>query len=376
MAFHAAGGVREEEGQIVRQSPWPYTHGKFNNGIVGLTNRGLTCCVNALLQSFFLTPEFTSILQRWDQRREVADDRNIPYNMCRLFEQMQASMSGVVSAEIFLNCLTLNRVKAHRQHDAEELFLTVFNLLLDQLLNPEMAEEMKRLYEIKVEEFVKCQCGKMSVKDSSMCSLPLPVVETQSRGSFKLEEALKLFFMPQDLSQNNQCYCSDCDRKCPVMQGFKLVSVPKILNLHLNRFRAPSSSWDFIRKIYSSVSFPETLNLDQLPISEKAQKCGNGQDGWHYHLYAVLTHAGNSIFGHYTVYVKSFKDSMWYHVNDSYVSQVQWEDIRKTFEGRVYSWDDTAYMLLYKRVEQTGAVTSPADGHYRDGASRPQAAGL
>ncbi|XP_067907207.1 ubl carboxyl-terminal hydrolase 18-like isoform X2 [Heterodontus francisci] len=328
--YLAAEQLGGEARQTLPQSPWSYTCGRFKNGIVGLTNCGLTCCVNALLQSFYLTPEFTSILQRWNQRSEVAVPWNIPYEMCRLFDQMQTSVSGRVSVEEFLHCLTQNRVKVNIQHDAEELFLIIFNLLLDQLQNSRLAEEMKRLYEIKVEGFVECQCGKVSVIDSSMWSLPLPLQEMQNRGCFPL--------------------------------GFKLISVPGILNLHLNRFRAASSAGGFIRKIYSSVSFPEILNLDQLPLSEKTQKCGNGQECWFYQLYAVLTHAGLSGFGHYTAYVKSFTDSSWYHLDDACVSRVTWNDVMKTFGSHGSSWDETAYMLLYKRVEQERTTHCSARG--------------
>ncbi|XP_067856070.1 ubl carboxyl-terminal hydrolase 18 isoform X2 [Heptranchias perlo] len=353
-----AGRFEENEGRSLSQSPWPYTHGRFQNGMVGLANGGLTCCVNAVLQSFYLAPEFTSILQRWDQRREVVDWGNIPYGMCRLFDVMQASMSGVVSAEMFLQCLTLNHVKANKQHDAEELFLNIFNLLLDQLQNSDMAEEMKSLYEIKLEEFVNCQCGKVSVKDSSMWSLPLPLSGMGVHRSLKLEDSLKMFFRPQDLTMKNKCFCPDCGVKCPALQGVKLISVPKILNLQLNRFRAPSRRGDYVKKIYSSVTFSEMLNLNNLPISEKAQKCGIGQESWLYQLYAVLTHSGSSVFGHYTVYVKSFKDSQWYHLDDA---QVQWEDVTETFGSCDYLWGKTAYMLLYKRVERE--EPPPADGH-------------
>ncbi|XP_067907209.1 ubl carboxyl-terminal hydrolase 18-like isoform X4 [Heterodontus francisci] len=321
--YLAAEQLGGEARQTLPQSPWSYTCGRFKNGIVGLTNCGLTCCVNALLQSFYLTPEFTSILQRY----------------LRLF------------------CFQVNI-----QHDAEELFLIIFNLLLDQLQNSRLAEEMKRLYEIKVEGFVECQCGKVSVIDSSMWSLPLPLQEMQNRGCFPLEDALKLFFTPQELTRNNMCFCSDCKMKTPSRKGFKLISVPGILNLHLNRFRAASSAGGFIRKIYSSVSFPEILNLDQLPLSEKTQKCGNGQECWFYQLYAVLTHAGLSGFGHYTAYVKSFTDSSWYHLDDACVSRVTWNDVMKTFGSHGSSWDETAYMLLYKRVEQERTTHCSARG--------------
>ncbi|XP_048404977.1 ubl carboxyl-terminal hydrolase 18 isoform X2 [Stegostoma tigrinum] len=373
-----------EEGLRQLQSQWPYTSGRFHNGLVGLYNDGLTCCVNALLQTFYLTPEFTSTLQQWDQMQNEFDGRNIPYCLCRLFDQMRTSKTGKVSAESFLHCLRLNHVKAYAQNDAAELFLTIFNLLLDQLQTPHIVEEMKRLFEIKVEQFVKCQCDEVTVRDNKFWSLPVPVKETQDGEDFTLEDGLEMFFSSQPVRRNNRCSNHVCKMKSPALQdgaevigkvrrrkedrmwvGFKLISVPEILNLHLNRFRAPSNRGGFMRKIYSLVTFPETLNLNQFPISERSQKYRNPQESWQYQLYAVLVHIGSASFGHYIVCVKSFKDSMWYGLNDSNVFRVNWADITQTFGGPHSKSRETAYMLLYRRVKTEDTI--PPSGAQADG---------
>ncbi|XP_060695519.1 ubl carboxyl-terminal hydrolase 18 isoform X2 [Hemiscyllium ocellatum] len=302
-----------EEGPSQLQSPWPYSSGKFKNGLVGLYNGGLTCCVNVLLQSFYLTPEFTSTLQRWDQMEKDVNVRNIPYHMCRLFDQMQTSKSGQVSAEMFLRCLKLNHVKAYTQNDAAELFLNIFNLLLDHLQISAIAEEMKRLYEIKVEQLVQCPCGEVTVKDSRFWSLPVPVNETQCGKDFSLEDGLMQFFSPQSVRSNSRCPNHDCKMKCSKQKSFKLISVPEVLNLHLNRFCARDG---FTRKIYSSVTFPQTLDLNSLPVSERSQKCGNGQ--------------------------------------------VNWMDVTSTFGGHGSTWSETAYVLLYRRMKTED--TKPSSG--------------
>ncbi|XP_072407523.1 ubl carboxyl-terminal hydrolase 18 isoform X1 [Chiloscyllium punctatum] len=346
-----------EEGPRQLQAPWPYSSGKFKNGLVGLSNGGLTCCVNVLLQSFYLTPEFTSILQRWDQMENDVNARNIPYHMCRLFDQMQTSKSGRVSAEMFLHCLQLNHVKVYTQNDAAELFLIVFNLLLDQLQTSAIVEEMKRLYEIKVEQLVQCSCGEVTVKDSRFWSLPVPVIGTQCGKDLTLEDGLTQFFSPQSVRSNSRCPNHDCKMKRSVQKSIKLISVPEVLNLHLTRFCALSS---FTRKIYRSVTFPQTLDLNSFPVSERSQTCGSGQESWHYQLYAVLVHIGSALFGHYIAYVKSFKDSMWYKLDDTSVSQVDWMDVTSTFGGHGFMWSETAYVLLYRRMKTDD--TKPSSG--------------
>ncbi|XP_043572197.1 ubl carboxyl-terminal hydrolase 18 [Chiloscyllium plagiosum] len=349
-----------EEGPSQLKSPWPYSCGKFKNGLVGLSNGGLTCCVNVLLQSFYLTPEFTSTLQRWEQMEKNVNLRNVPYHMCRLFDQMQTSKSGQVSAEMFLHCLKLNHVKVHTQNDAAELFLIIFNLLLDHLQTSAIVEEMKRLYEIKVEQLVQCSCGEVTVKDSRFWSLPVPVIETQCGKDFTLEDGLTQFFSPQSVRSNSRCPNHDCKMKHSVQKSFKLISVPEVLNLHLNRFCALSVRHGFTTKMYNSVTFPQTLNLKLFPVSERSQTCGNGQESWNYQLYAVLVHIGSALFGHYIAYVKSFKDSMWYKLDDSSVSRANWMDVTSTFGGHGSMWSETAYVLLYRRMKTDD--TKPSSG--------------
>jgi uncharacterized UBP type Zn finger protein len=58
---------------------------------VGLVNQAMTCYLNSLLQSLFMTPEFRNALYKWefDGKDEEAQRKSIPFQLQRLFLKLQ-----------------------------------------------------------------------------------------------------------------------------------------------------------------------------------------------------------------------------------------------------------------------------------------------
>jgi uncharacterized UBP type Zn finger protein len=58
---------------------------------VGLVNQAMTCYLNSLLQSLFMTPEFRNALYKWefDGKDEEARRKSIPFQLQRLFLKLQ-----------------------------------------------------------------------------------------------------------------------------------------------------------------------------------------------------------------------------------------------------------------------------------------------
>jgi ubiquitin carboxyl-terminal hydrolase 47 len=63
----------------------------FSAEYVGLVNQAMTCYLNSLLQSLFMTPEFRNALYKWefDGRDEEARRKSIPFQLQRLFLKLQ-----------------------------------------------------------------------------------------------------------------------------------------------------------------------------------------------------------------------------------------------------------------------------------------------
>lgn len=61
-----------------------------SSGYVGLVNQAMTCYLNSLLQALFMTPEFRNALYNWEFDNSDPT-KNIPYQLQRLFVNLQAS---------------------------------------------------------------------------------------------------------------------------------------------------------------------------------------------------------------------------------------------------------------------------------------------
>ncbi|XP_036433033.1 ubl carboxyl-terminal hydrolase 18 [Colossoma macropomum] len=306
------------------------------SGVRGLSNYSLSCCVNALLQSFSATTELFELLNRWQPSDESEDPHNVPLQLKRALHAMRDPQQPAPH-HAFLDCLHHNYILRYAQHDADEVFHAILNLIQQQVPDPSLAAEIKNLYKITVEGQIHClKCAYVHCVSTFFLSLPLHVSEDKNT----LEDCIRSFFAVQKLEHSEEFFCDRCEEKQPTAQGFKIVSLPSILCIHLKRFR---SGFGFARKLFCEVTFPESFNMaDILKEGKLTQEMLEGN----YNLFAVIVHSG-FFFGHYTAYIHSMQDQTWYFTNDSQVYQASWKDVQQTYGGRLKN--NTAYMLLYRR---------------------------
>ena len=57
----------------------------------GLVNQGATCYMNSLLQALYMTPEFRTIMYKWNyvEERDGSAEQCIPFQLQKLFGNMQ-----------------------------------------------------------------------------------------------------------------------------------------------------------------------------------------------------------------------------------------------------------------------------------------------
>uniref|UniRef100_A0A8C4RSW9 USP domain-containing protein n=1 Tax=Erpetoichthys calabaricus TaxID=27687 RepID=A0A8C4RSW9_ERPCA len=286
------------------------------SGIIGLPNYGLSCCVNSLLQSFFATPELTSLLNKCVEfGKKIPEDRNVPLNLLKLTEDVQNCRSVHSAHRKLLQCLDKNRITHSVQHDAGEIFLSFLHLIHKQTESPELAEEILQLYKITVLDYLQCNvCQNISQSNSFLLTLLLDIQGPSAT------------------------------------LGLKLLSLPKILCLQIKRAYFERHRGLPI-KLNSELEFSEMLDLQQIlhvdHLAESFQK-----ENCKYGLYAVIVHSGSPICGHYIAYIKL--DNAWYCANDSSVYKVPWNEVAKTSgcsPKSCYAFRETAYMLLYRRSD-------------------------
>ncbi|CAL1568515.1 unnamed protein product [Knipowitschia caucasica] len=313
---------------------WLWGYSRISSGIRGLSNICLCCCVNTLLQTLSATYELVESLGRWDVTHLRPDeDRNVPFELKKFFAAESASHKA------FLHCLHRNGVQLHTQHDADEVFLVILNLIKNQMDDKNLAEEIQNLYKISLESHVQClRCDSVQTKQSYLLSLPLHVEEAHT----SLEQSLALFFQEHELKGINCCFCVQCTDKTPSKQGVQLLSLPPIMCIQLKRYR---NNAGFTQKLDNEVTFPETIDFSK--AVPQAFSNNFSQTGCLYNLYAVVVHSGSAGCGHYTAYVRHKESQGWFYADDSHTHQVSWEKVQSSYGGK---HRQTAYMLMYRKA--------------------------
>ncbi|XP_077196800.1 ubl carboxyl-terminal hydrolase 18-like isoform X3 [Paroedura picta] len=323
---------------------------------VGLYNIGLSCCLNSLLQVFFMNRHFTAILRRIKVPFDAVDQKqSVPYQMLLLLEAMQRGKQKSVHPVALARCLSNHGVKLFVLYDASQLYLIFWNLIKSQITNLDLAENLTELYTIRLQEYLVCQkCLLETKKNSSMLMLPLPMFNHDSQRVWTLEDSLHCFFTPEHLTGDNMCHCERCDKETTCLQGVKVTRLPQTLTLHLKRFC--SRHGNATRKISHYLSFPQTLDFSQILMPEQYQADFPEEGTGLYDLFAVVAHSGSASCGHYCAYIWSLPEHKWYCFNDSSVCQVAWDDVKSTFGHTGLHWSETAYLLVYRKKESATAV--------------------
>ncbi|XP_070936097.1 ubl carboxyl-terminal hydrolase 18 isoform X2 [Macaca nemestrina] len=312
---------KEEDGNMKRKTEQPREHPRawdYPHGLVGLHNIGQTCCLNSLIQVFVMNMDFTRILKRITVPRGADEQRrSVPFQMLLLLEKMQDSRQKAVRPLELAYCLQKYNVPMFVQHDAAQLYLKLWNLIKDQITDVHLVERLQALYMIRVKDSLIClDCAMESSRNSSMLTLPLSLFDVNSK-------PLKTLVL-------------------------KLTHLPQTLTIHLMRFSIRNSQ---TRKICHALHFPESLDFSQVLPMEREPCDAEEQPGGQYELFAVIAHVGVADSGHYCVYIRNAVDGKWFCFNDSNICLVSWEDIQCTYGNPNYHWQETAYLLVYMKME-------------------------
>jgi len=139
--------------------------------------------------------------------------------------------------------------------------------------------------------------------------------------NYSIDSCLKLFAKPEILDKDNLWYCNQCKDHKQATKKMDIYSVPKILIIHLKRFKTSRvhsiGSYYFSggsQKITSLVDFP----IEGLDLTEHVLK--KDDESYIYDLFAITNHFGSLSGGHYTAYAKNSLKNGWYDYNDSSVS--------------------------------------------------------
>ncbi|XP_006865884.1 PREDICTED: ubiquitin carboxyl-terminal hydrolase 47 [Chrysochloris asiatica] len=357
---------------------------KSETGYVGLVNQAMTCYLNSLLQTLFMTPEFRNALYKWEFEESEEDPvTSIPYQLQRLFVLLQTSKKRAIETTDVTRSFGWDSSEAWQQHDVQELCRVMFDALEQKWKQTEQADLINELYQGKLKDYVRClECGYEGWRIDTYLDIPLVIRPYGSSQAFaSVEEALHAFIQPEILDGPNQYFCERCKKKCDARKGLRFLHFPYLLTLQLKRFDFDYTTMHRI-KLNDRMTFPEELDMstfidvedekspqtesctdsgaenegschsDQLSNdfsnddgvdegiclesnsgTEKISKPGLEKNSLIYELFSVMVHSGSAAGGHYYACIKSFSDEQWYSFNDQHVSRITQEDIKKTHGG-------------------------------------------
>ncbi|MFH4980444.1 hypothetical protein AB6A40_007153 [Gnathostoma spinigerum] len=371
---------------------------------VGLVNQAMTCYLNSLIQTLYMTPEFRTAVYEWQFKGDVAEEsRSIPRQLQKLFLLLQTSDRESLETRDLTGSFGWSGGEAYDQHDVQELCRIMFDALEQKWRKTKNSSLIQDLYRGTMEDFVKCLvCRKESIRTDYFLDLPLAVKQFGAVEAFKsVEEALQAFIKPEVLDGNNQYFCDRCKRKQNALKGLRITHFPYLLTIQLKRFDFDYTTLHRI-KLNDKMTFPHLLNLNEFVYDESKepkktwaaavtapksnmksappqpkdyvaraeQQTGRidpseveeiltKEGPYVYELFSVMVHQGSAAGGHYFAYIKNMDQGLWFCFNDSNVTAATIDEIRRTFGGSSgwsggWSMNNTnAYMLMYRQIDRS-----------------------
>ncbi|XP_024143568.1 ubiquitin carboxyl-terminal hydrolase 47 isoform X2 [Oryzias melastigma] len=286
----------------------------------GLDSPGLTCYLNCVLQVLFWTEEFREAVKRCSGNNSTSID---PLLM-ELFENLEKKRS---KTHKIVKILGITDV--YEQRDAAEY--------LEKILC-HTSPEASKVFKGELNHKTTCHgCRLSSHSKTFFWILPLAVKDFNHK-TYNVQRGLESFFKAQKVSEENQLYCNNCNKKQDADLECELTQSPEALTLLLKRFTFDSKQKRYV-KLKCTADVAQTLHF---------ANC-------RYHLYAVVDHFGDMTGGHYTADIKSFETCSWYCFDDSIVKNVNSKYLKNTLRSH------TAYLLMYMKGSARPNSTDDSD---------------
>lgn len=182
----------------------------------------------------------------------------------------------------------------------------------------------------------KClTCETASQRDETFLDLSIDLEEHSS-----VTSCLRKFSAEEMLCERNKFHCDHCGGLQEAEKRMKVKRLPKILTLHLKRFKY-TEDYSRLQKLFHRVVYPYHLRM--FNTADEAEDPDRL-----YELYAVVVHiGGNAYHGHYVSIIKT-KDRGWVLFDDEMVEPVDKHFVRNFFGDKPGM--ATAYVLFYQET--------------------------
>ena len=227
--------------------------------------------------------------------------------------------------------------------------------------SPNTTRWVHELFEGTLTSETQClTCEKISQRDEVFLDLSVDLDQHSS-----VTSCLRKFSAEEMLCERNKFHCDNCGGLQEAEKRMKIKRLPRILALHLKRFKY-TEDLQRLQKLFHRVVYPYHLRLfNTTDDAEDPDRL--------YELYAVVVHIGGGPYhGHYIAIIKT-EDRGWLLFDDEMVEPVDKTYVRNFFGDRPGL--ACAYVLFYQqttleavRREQEHEYTAPArsSGEHKD----------
>ncbi|KAG8526994.1 uncharacterized protein KY384_008423 [Bacidia gigantensis] len=194
------------------------------------------------------------------------------------------------------------------------------------------------LFEGTLTSETKClTCENVSQRDEAFLDLSVDLEEHTS-----VTSCLRKFSEEEMLCERNKFHCDNCGGLQEAEKRMKIKRLPKILALHLKRFKF-TDDFTRLQKLFHRVVYPYHLRV--FNTTEDAEDPDRL-----YELYAVVVHIGGGPYhGHYVAIIKT-QDKGWLLFDDEMVEPVDKSYVQNFFgDSRGQA---CAYVLFYQETTQ------------------------
>ena len=184
----------------------------------------------------------------------------------------------------------------------------------------------------------KClTCETASQRDETFLDLSIDLEEHSS-----VTSCLRKFSAEEMLCERNKFHCDNCGGLQEAEKRMKIKRLPKILALHLKRFKY-TEDMTRLQKLFHRVVYPYHLRMfNTTDDAEDPDRL--------YELYAVVVHiGGNAYHGHYVSVIKT-QDRGWLLFDDEMVEPVDKHYVRNFFGDKPGM--ACAYVLFYQETTE------------------------
>ncbi|XXG94062.1 hypothetical protein Hte_000313 [Hypoxylon texense] len=182
----------------------------------------------------------------------------------------------------------------------------------------------------------KClTCETASQRDETFLDLSIDLEEHTS-----VTACLQKFSAEEMLCERNKFHCDHCGGLQEAEKRMKIKRLPKVLALHLKRFKY-TEDYSRLQKLFHRVVYPYQLRMfNTTDDAEDPDRL--------YELYAVVIHiGGNAYHGHYVSVIKT-EDRGWLLFDDEMVEPVDKHYVRNFFGDKPGM--ACAYVLFYQET--------------------------